>query len=116
MRRVVMLSLVAALCIGAAFVIGAGPREEAEEPGEEIGGDVEREIAVEDLPAPAREAVLLEAGQHPIRDVDEVHRMGTLVYEAEWLDGANQVEVTVTPAGEILGREVEPADEGDDEG
>jgi hypothetical protein len=116
MRRVVMFSLVAVLCVGAAFVIGAGPRQEAEEPGEEIGGDVEREIAVEDLPDPVREVVLREAGQHPVRDIDEVHRMGTLVYEAEWIDGSNQVEVTVTPTGEILGREIEPADEGDDEG
>ena len=76
-------------------------------------GEVEREITLDQVPEAAREVILAEAGDHPILEVEEVHVNREIFYEAEWIDDGMEVEIVVTPDGEIVGREVEEIETGD---
>lgn len=71
----------------------------------------ERQISLDDVPEAAREVILREAGDHAIREVEEVTAADGVTYQAEWIDGTNEVEIRVAPDGRILGREVEPVEE-----
>jgi hypothetical protein len=64
-------------------------------------------MSIDDVPVPARTAILREAGENEIVEVEEVVVQGRALYAAEWIVGDDEVEIVVTPAGEVVSREVE---------
>jgi hypothetical protein len=79
-------------------------------------GEIEKEITIEELPDAARATILKEAGDHEIIELEEVIYKGKTFYEAEWLEDGMEVEVAVTPEGEVIGREIEvPDDEAEED-
>lgn len=80
--------------------------------------EAEREVSMDELPDAAKATILKEAGDHELVELEEVIYKGRTFYDAEWLDGGMEVEITVTPEGEIVGREIETHDDEteDDEG
>jgi hypothetical protein len=74
----------------------------------------EKTITWDQLPKAVQETMHKAAGDHQIIKVEEVTAGDVISYAAEWIDGDNEVEVTVAPDGKLLGRESEPRD--DDEG
>jgi hypothetical protein len=71
----------------------------------------ERAVFLDDVPEPARQAILREAGEHKVLEVDEVTVEGLKYYDAEWREGGKEVEVTVTADGKVVGRESEDEDQ-----
>jgi hypothetical protein len=74
----------------------------------------ETAIAWEQLPEAVQQTVRDEAGDHAIRGIESVRDEDVVVYQAEWIDGENEVEVRVAADGKLLGRETEKADADDD--
>ena len=72
-------------------------------------------MSLTDLPPAAQVTILNEAAGHEIAEVEEVTRGGVVTYEAEWIVGDEEVEVTVAADGKLLGKETEPADDDEDD-
>jgi hypothetical protein len=79
----------------------------AEDEDDDDEGEIEKEITMDELPDAARATILKEAGDHEIIELEEVIYKDRTFYEAEWLEGGMEVEVAVTPEGEVIGREIE---------
>jgi hypothetical protein len=75
----------------------------------------EREITLEEVPEAARSAILNEAGENPVSEVDEVVIGEETYFEAEWIVEGREVEIRVTAEGTIVGREIEDEDGDDDD-
>lgn len=95
--------------------VTADPVAQAIEPDDDEKGMIERAVELADIPAAAREVILEEAGDHELQELEEVIVGGKTYYEAEWLSEGMEVEIIVTPEGEIVGREVEAPDDDDDD-
>ncbi|MCA9758994.1 MAG: hypothetical protein KDA27_24590 [Candidatus Eisenbacteria bacterium] len=114
MFKPVMKTVSALACLAlVAFLPGVLRGENGES---EDAGETERVIALEQVPEAARKVILQESAGYTVVEVDEVTQGDAIYYEAEWIVGGNEVEVAVDAEGKILGREVEPANEDDDEG
>ena len=73
----------------------------------------EKEIDWEELPPAVQETILAEAGDYPVTELEEISAKGETFYEAEWLEGDNEVEILVAVDGKLLDREIEPQDDED---
>ena len=71
----------------------------------------EQNVILGQVPAAVRATILREAGEHKIEEIEKETRNGRAVYEAEWQVGGKEIEITVAPDGELLGREVEEDDD-----
>jgi hypothetical protein len=82
----------------------------------DVEEDQEREITLEEVPEAARSAILNEAGENPVREVDEIVIGEETYFEAEWIAEGREVEIRVTADGTVVGREIEgDGDEEEDE-
>jgi uncharacterized membrane protein YkoI len=75
----------------------------------------EMDVALKDVPAAARETILKEAAGSKVAEVEKVVAGERVTYEAEWKADGKEIEITVSPAGKVLGREVEDEDDDDDD-
>jgi uncharacterized membrane protein YkoI len=75
----------------------------------------EMEVALKDVPAAARETILKEAAGSKVAEVEKVVAGDRVTYEAEWKADGKEIEITVSPAGKVLGREVEDEDDDEDD-
>ncbi|MEZ4652334.1 MAG: hypothetical protein R3E12_01670 [Candidatus Eisenbacteria bacterium] len=105
-RWVILLATVVAGALS-----GSGPVR-AEDEGE---GGSERAVNLADIPEATRAAILEEAGDHPIVELDEYSTAEGLWYEAVWVVGDQEIEVLVDAKGNILARGSELADGEEDE-
>lgn len=78
---------------------------------EEDEEESEREVTLADVPEAARKVILEEAGENAILEIDEIVVDGRVLYDAEWRVGDQEIEITVTSDGEIVGREIEDEDD-----
>ncbi len=85
----------------------------------------EREVALDEVPRPVREAILVEAEGWKIRGVEEIRFHDRVEYEAEWREDGEEVELQCSADGTILSRngdddavdiEDENTDDEDDDG
>jgi len=84
--------------------------------GKRKGKKTEQQVTLEQVPPKVKATILKEAGENEIEEIEKVS-LGkkVLYYEAEWMEGENEVEIKVAPSGKLLDKEVEKADEDDDE-
>ncbi len=62
-----------------------------------------RPVSIEEIPAPAREAILREAGGGTVREVhQETWQRGEPVYEGHIVQGTRSVIIWVDGAGHVL--------------
>ncbi len=116
------------ICVTVAvFVLACGPRH-ASGPGtadtphaarEEVK---ERDVSLDDVPLPVKEAMLAEAGEHRITEIEEVRFGDRIEYEAEWKVDGEEVEMTFAADGSLVGRALgdddadsDADDDGDDD-
>jgi len=99
------------IAAGALFALAAGPVVEKEAQDAEV--EQEREISLDEVPEAARIVILEEAGEHQVLEVEEIIVEGEVFFEAEWIAGGKEVEITVTRDGQVAGREVEDIDDED---
>lgn len=102
----------AAVLIAPASLVLAADDERAEDQANE------RRITLDELPQLARETILREADGKEILEVEAFTFRGENYFEAEWRVGDMEVDVVVTPDGEVVQRETEPIDDdeaGDDD-
>lgn len=59
-------------------------------------------VTFEELPAVTGETIRREAGDRRIRELEEKVVNGRTVYEASWIEGGAEVELVVSPSGEVL--------------
>ena len=90
------------------LAIGAGSLLAVDE-----GAEVEREIVWKDLPEAVQKTILAEAGKFAVAEIEEMWCGDTLYYEAEWVEGEQEVELAVAPDGRILARDVEDVEDAD---
>jgi len=77
----------------------------------------EKDITIDQVPAPAKATILKEAGDNKIEEIEKVSRNGkVLYYEAEWNTNGKEVEIKVAADGRLLEKEVEEEDDDDDNG
>jgi len=79
------------------------------------GEEEEREVSLDQVPERVRKAILREAGDHKIEEVEVETKGGRTVYEAEWRVGDKEVEIKVAPDGKVLGKKVEEEDDEDED-
>jgi hypothetical protein len=77
----------------------------------DVEEEQEHEITLDEVPEAARSAILNEAGENPIREVDEIVIGEETYFEAEWIAEGREVEVRVTADGDVIGREIEDSDD-----
>jgi len=82
-----------------------------------LGGDDEVLVPLEDVPAAAKAAILKEAENGSVRQIELVTRDGADVYCAEIIVGSTKIELEVAADGEVLDRDEEDyrSDAGEDE-
>lgn len=104
---------VPASAIGLAFLIGSAAISKSELSEE----DSDITVTMDQVPDQIRSVILKEAKDHEIVEVEQVlDGAGNVVYyEAEWIDGSTEYEVTVELTGKIVSRESEPVDAEDDD-
>lgn len=105
-KNMILLGLVLAGIILTGFWIVFSPDEIEEE---------EWEITWEELPPAVKATVLEQAGDHEITEIKEVLVGELTFFEAEWLEGDMEVEIRVDEAGKFIEREVEKADDEEDD-
>jgi hypothetical protein len=66
----------------------------------DVEEEQEHEITLDEVPEAARSAILNEAGENPIREVDEIVIGEETYFEAEWI-----------AEGDVIGREIEDSDD-----
>jgi len=105
MKRLTCWLVTAVLALGV-VAASAAPAwaDEGEKP---EGKKHEKKVRLDQVPAAAREAILKEAGKNTIKEIEEETENGRTLYEAEWEVEGKETEVTVTPDGKIVAREVE---------
>lgn len=67
----------------------------------------EKVIKLEDVPAPARQTMLREAGGSPILKVEQETEKGKLVYEAHVKKGESVIGIVVDASGKLLDKHSE---------
>jgi hypothetical protein len=109
-RGGITMKYVMASCVALICMLMSPPTSSAWD-----GSVVEKDIAWKDLPPPVQEAILREAGEHEIMELEEIRAADLVCYEAEWMVDAREVSIVVAPDGRVLGREVEDRDSDEDD-
>lgn len=108
--------LFAALVLLAACGLAFGSPANAEETKATQVKIQERQVKLDELPAPVKATILKEAGDHKLNEIEEVRAGKNVFYEAEWIEEGLEVEIRVAPDGKLLGRVTEePDDEAEDD-
>lgn len=104
MRSSTIVSLVIGLGVvgGMAFAARAGNAQE-------------EEVTLDQVPAAVKATILREAAGAEITEIEREVRNGKTVYEAEFLQGGQAIEIKVAPDGTVLAREVEDEDDNEDD-
>ena len=97
-RRIRLMGLAALLVAGTGSWAWSG--EETSEPHE-------RAVTLEQLPTWVKVTLDKAAGNHKIREIEEVMDGEQLFYEATWMREGREVEVKISPDGKLLSTEVE---------
>ena len=103
-----------ALVAGAAILIGSLASSLASED-RTREKEQKRQVTLQQLPAPVRATIEKEAGQNKITKIEQVSRSEQQFYEAEWAAGDKNVEIKVGSDGKLLRKEVEEADDEDED-
>jgi len=84
---------------------------------DEDGGKEEDEVklTIDQVPAAVRDAILAEAGNNPIKEIEAETKGGQTVYEAEWIAGGKEIELKLTADGTVIKKKVEDADDDKEE-
>ena len=83
---------------------------------EDIGKDEqEKVVALADMPQPVQDTILKESKGFDLNELLEVTTDEGVFYEAEWLDGGDEVSILMTPDGKVIDREREKADNDEDD-
>jgi len=75
----------------------------------------ERRVTIDQVPAPVKETILKEAGDHTIKEIEEITQGDVKTYEAEWVADGKEVEITVAADGKLLRTKTEAADDDDED-
>ena len=96
-------------CVGAGLYLGLSSSGWAND---DDNATDEIEVSINKVPAPVKKTILKQAGKNKI---DEIERIRTKLYEAEWLVGDIEVEISVSATGRVERIEVEAAHDEEDE-
>jgi hypothetical protein len=88
-----------------------GKKHEAEEDEDDDDEEAEhaKKVSIDQIPAAAKAAILKLAGKNKIKEIEEVQKK---FYEADWMQGKNEVDILVSADGKLISREVENAKDG----
>jgi uncharacterized membrane protein YkoI len=92
-------------------------KHEAKEDEDDDGDDGEHEedLTMDQVPAAVKATIQAEAKGATIKEIERETENGQTVYEAEWVEGGQEVEIKIAPDGKLLKRKVEQEDEDDDD-
>jgi hypothetical protein len=93
--------------LGTSWILARAERGEKETK----TGVTERKVTIDELPKPVRRTLLQQAGKNKVKEIEEVTEGGRTIYEAEWVAEGREVEIAVAANGNLLGKEMEEADE-----
>ncbi len=82
-----------------------GDEEDEDDEDDEHRAAVTQEIEIGAAPRAARQAISKRAGDAKLEGVEAITEAGKTVYEASWVKGDVEHEVTVTDDGELISRE-----------
>lgn len=85
--------------------MGLAPAWAAEAKKKAKAPDNERMVALDQVPGPAKAAILNLAGKNKIVSIEEVATREGKLYEATWMAGGKEVEVLVSEKGKVLSKE-----------
>ena len=111
MKRSLVTVLAAVVCITGAIMV-----LQTSEPGAQLATFApkvrsDREVSIDAVPQAVRSTILREAAGNEISEVEEVTTETGRYFEADWMDNGREVEIQVSPTGELLERGF-----GDDDG
>ena len=67
----------------------------------------EVKMSINDIPGPAREALMREAGGAKITSVDKEERKGMVVYETDVMSGGKNWEIVVDGNGKLISKGID---------
>jgi len=79
------------------------------------GNADEEKVTFDQVPAAVKATILREAAGAEIKEIEREAKDGMTVYEAEFLQGGQEIEIKVAPDGTVLAREVEAEDDEEDD-
>ena len=102
-RKAILLPLITVSVIGMLTLI-AWANDEHEE-----------KVTLEQVPAAVKATILKESAGGKITEIERETKDGRTVYEAEFLRNGQEIEIKIAPDGTLLGREVEGAEDDEDD-
>lgn len=82
---------------------------------EDVAEYQETEVTLDQVPTAVRETMLNEAGENVITEVERVTRGDREIFEAEWIENEQEVEIRVAADGTLLSKCFEFVDDDDDD-
>jgi len=104
--RWILLVAVFAVLTGSTMAILAG----------EGKGKDEKKVTIDQVPAAVKAAILKEAGDNKIKEIEEKTKGDQKIYEAAWIADGKEVEIKLSADGTVLEKKVEEADKDDEQG
>jgi hypothetical protein len=110
-RWIPLMAVIAVLTWGTIAILAG----EGKNKGEGKAKD-EKTVTIDQVPAAVKAAILKEAGDNKIKEIEEKTKGGKTIYEAEWIADGKEVELKLSADGAVLKKKVEAADKDDQQG
>ena len=79
-------------------------------------GKDEKTVTIDQVPAAVKAAILKEAGDNKIKEIEEKTKGDQKIYEAAWIADGKEVEIKLSADGTVLKKKVEAAGKDDEQG
>jgi uncharacterized membrane protein YkoI len=79
------------------------------------GGGQEEEVTLDQVPAAVKATILRESAGGKITEIERETKDGKVTYEAEFIIDGREVEIEISPDGQVIGREVETEQDDEDD-
>jgi len=74
---------------------------------DEEENEMEEEISFDQLPDAVKAAISSAANGAKIEEIEKEKKDGVILFEAEWVEDGQEIEIQVSSDGQLLGREIE---------
>lgn len=92
-----------------------GKDDDGDDDDDDDDGEDEQKVSLDQVPEAVKATILAEAKGATVKEIERETKNGQTVYEAEWVENGQEVEIKVASDGTLVKREVDQDDDADDD-